>query len=246
MPSQNSLSVIVQTENDQFTSSGIYKDGQFLVGINIELGLISIAHTEIDSQHSLAHKSIEILLDDMSLNLPGISDNRHQGGDANRCLKESIDNINEYLVSQSMTNSLVGKDGIELVATQVQKNFLNCFQTAKFSSLQFSANRLQNLLKDKPSPVVLGLHAALDPEVTAVTLESGDILLLTSVKDMQLIGEEFLRVTLSRFSDNLEMLLRQINTRALHNGLKDKPVVALCRLDKVLEEQRGWLGKFRK
>ena len=88
---------------------------------------------------------------------------------------------------------------------------------------------------------LLGRDTAFQAEACEQTLQEGDVLAMISRDAMTALGNEFLRLTMSRFSDNLEMAQRQINARAQHEGLPSKPEFILLRVDQV-ESARKWLG----
>ena len=63
--------------------------------------------------------------------------------------------------------------------------------------------------------------------------------------DIDAIGIDYLRTTLSRFPDSIDMALRQIKTRASRNAASREPCIIIARVDELVAKKRGWLSKLR-
>lgn len=239
------VTLFAQTKTGQITDEGIHSSGRELLGLSAELGLLVLAQ----GYPASAQISLEILLDDMSLNQPAIDVNSSQAGaEAALCLSESLDNINEYLNSQTdtQTDDLAAEQGgVAMAAIMLLGNQLSCVQLGVLCCLRYSAEQLQAVTKESAVPDQLGQGQSIHPSILQHELVEGDIFILTTNKFVQEITLEFMRLTLSRFSDNLDMAMRQINTRALRNGLAQKPDIVLCRIDPISDSSKSWLGKLR-
>ncbi|MBT4861141.1 MAG: hypothetical protein HON46_10085, partial [Gammaproteobacteria bacterium] len=66
---KDSISIVAQINNVQFTEKDIQFSSGEVVGINPELGLMVLAQGECQAEDAAAYKSVEIMLDDMELNL---------------------------------------------------------------------------------------------------------------------------------------------------------------------------------
>ena len=241
------IKILVQTEIGQFSESGIQLSGPQVVGINQETGLIILAQGITQGEQSSAHKCIEIMLDDMALNLPVAADESGQFGSVAVCMSESLENINEYLYAQLNELESAGKaNEVELAAIQVYRNSISCCDVGALNCLLFSDNKLSVLEDGDSTDQKLGVDPSFKPAISRQDFNPGDIVLVLSSALLNSLSHEFIRVTLSRFHENLEMALRQINTRAMQNGMNVKPTLVICRMSHPVEERRSWLGKLKK
>ncbi len=247
MVKNKSISIVAQTQTGKFSDTDIQYFGNDFVGINTEIGLMALARSEGEGKSSIAHKSIEILMDDMELNLnaEAIQTKFDETIQASRCLTESLDNINEYLSSRSSSLTPVEtRKGVEMAVIQIGINRISYYCNKYFSALKFSEEQLLELDKTPEPHTPLGVDTELEPEVHEKAFSDGDIVLLLPSAVLNELGLEFIRVTISRFQENLEMVLRQINMRTLQNGLKFKHSMIICHKNQVIEQKKSWLGKL--
>lgn len=247
MDLKDSISIIAQTENGQFSENGIQYVDSNVIGVNSQLGLMVLTSGESQGEQAAAFKAVEIMMDDMQLNLTSKnSKSKYQGSIALRCMTESLDNINEYLYSHSETDiQLKQPAGVDLAAVQILQNVISSCSVGGLQCLKFSDNKLQVLSDDSKAEDKLGIETSFKPDIVEQAFTEGDIVVLLASSLIKELGQEFIRLTLSRFNENLEMALRQINTRALKNGLKHKPNMIICRKNQVVEERRSWFQKLR-
>jgi len=195
---------------------------------------------------------IEILIDDMKLNLPPL-ETRDASTDtelASRCLAESYENINEYLLDKPSGSSQPEQNCVALAAIQFVNNRLSCAVAGDYCCLSFGDDKIQtmndihdvNLKGDR----ALGLKTDFQMNITQHLISEGQIVLLAPLTLVQTVGEEHIRLTLSRFPDNLDMALRQINTRAAKRGMEAKPAIIIARVETALKSKPGWLNRLRK
>ncbi|MBT3203809.1 MAG: hypothetical protein HN349_05780 [Gammaproteobacteria bacterium] len=243
---KDSISIVAQINNVQFTEKDIQFSSGEVVGINPELGLMVLAQGECQAEDAAAYKSVEIMLDDMELNLKStINDSSLSSSMVDRCISESLENINEYLYFQAERKAGLEKvDGVDLAVVQIQQNNISCCNVGSLSCLRFSGDELQVLGKDSAIDDKLGIKTALQSTIVEKDFSEGDTLLLTSPDLVSQLGHDFIRVTLSRFNDNLEMALRQINTRALRHDFEQKPVIIICRRIHTMKQSRNWFNKM--
>ena len=233
------ITMLAQTEKGQFSEQGIHSCTDQVIGINPGLGLMVLAQVDSHEDKTAAHKAVEIMLDDMQLNLSSST--------AKHCLSESVDNINEYLCLQAESTELMySNKGVDLSAIQIGKNGISSCSLGKLSSLKFSANELQFLGDESATQNKLGVDVSLQASIVEQGFIEGDILFMSSSTLINQLGQDFIRITLSRFNDNLEMALRQINTRAQRHGLKLIPAVIVCRRNQHIGASRSWFNKPRK
>ena len=88
----------------------------------------------------------------------------------------------------------------------------------------------------------------IDPGVTADIQEDiakkNDIYLLCSDGLTDLVEDEFICLTIKRFSDNLEEAAKQLISKANQNGGKDNISVMLCRVKEDFSTRKDWFGKM--
>ena len=246
---KDSINILAQTENGSFTETGIHNTSRHVVGVEQKLGLIILTQGNSQDFNQPAYKSVEIMLDDMELNLSAkIKSSQLSGFAASQCMSESLENINEYLCSQSANSETVDEtNGVELAAIQIHQSSISYCSVGKVNCLVFNDNLgLQVLAVDNSAQEKLGIETSLQAEVAEHDVVVGDIVVLLPSDLLNLLTPDFIRITLSRFNQNLEMALRQINTRALQNDLPEKPTIALCRVNQMTEKKRSWFGKIRK
>ncbi len=224
----------------------------YLACIDPSLGLMAISSSHPDGiEPSPARTAMEILLDDMRTNIPQfrdeIADSKSSGRRVN-CLQESLDNINEYLYGQVG----VQYDSTSMVATQLSafqylNGYLSYIMGAGIMCLLIRNNELIGLSNASSHLAgALGEKPLFESRVEDIALAKDDILFIASVGDISIIEDEFIRLTLSRFPENLDTALRQINTRASRKGMKDIPGIIICRINQETSLQRSWIDKLKK
>ncbi|MBC8211925.1 MAG: hypothetical protein H8E21_12755 [Gammaproteobacteria bacterium] len=237
------VTLLAQLDSGLYTDSGIQSSDHQTVGIDLDAGLMVVAQGE----SALSRQSIEILIDDMQLNLVPQEGNKQPANyRAKLCLQESLFNIHEYLLPRLSVNTASGlQQRVELGILQLAENTLLCSSLGALSCLRYRDNQLLELSNRSSTKGRLGRDKTIQPFILEQDLQVGDILLLAHEHFLKEISLEFIRLTLSRFSDNLEMALRQINTRHARNGASRKPELLLCRIDQLMVQKRGWFNSLR-
>jgi protein phosphatase len=59
-----------------------------------------------------------------------------------------------------------------------------------------------------------------------------------------LVEDEYICLTINRFSDNLEEAAKQLITKANQNGGKDNISVMLCKIKDDFSSKNGWFSKL--
>jgi len=246
MKLKESIDIVAQLGNEHFSEKNIQVDANNVVGINPELGLMVLAVSSSQSNSTAASKSVEIMLDDMELNLRSTrKDSRQNTSVVSRCISESLDNINEYLCFQAERGASTETDrGVNLSVIQIQPNTISCGNIGNLNCVLFSNSEIVMLTNESMMEQKLGIKTSLESKIIEQDFAVGDILILSTPELMTQLGKDFIRITLSRFNENLEMAIRQINTRALHHGFKHKPTLILCRKIRSIEASRSWFNKL--
>jgi hypothetical protein len=237
------VTFLAQLESGLYKDDGIQSSAQQAAGINIQAGLLVLAQGEPE----LSRQAIEILTDDMQLNLVPQPGNKQPANyRAKLCLQESLLNIHEYLLPRLSVNTSSGlQQRVELGILQLVENSLICSSLGALSCLKYSEKQILELSNRSSTKGRLGRDKTIQPFILEQDLQAGDILMLAHEHFLKDISLEFIRLTLSRFSDNLEMALRQINTRHARNGASRKPALIVCRVDQLMPQKRGWLNSLR-
>ncbi len=228
----NRISIMAQLESGQIFSNGTQYSGTQVLSIEQDLGLATMALGYNLPDSTRAIEAVEILLDDIALNLdPG--ENRKviltSETLAMLCLRESVSNVNDYLASSSRQGCPdISIKTVGLATILFQDNQLNYIATNDICCCLFEGGELVSLdaLSVKPDP--LGASTTLRLEVVSRKYFPGSSLLMLPAKDLEAVGQDFLRLTLSRFNDNMEMALRQIAVRIRRSGSRQDPALILC------------------
>ncbi|MBC8211814.1 MAG: Stp1/IreP family PP2C-type Ser/Thr phosphatase [Gammaproteobacteria bacterium] len=90
----------------------------------------------------------------------------------------------------------------------------------------------------------LGIDSTISPDVQEDLALKNDIYLLCSDGLTDLVEDEYISLTIKRFSDNLEEAAKQLITKANQNGGKDNISVILCKIKEDFSESQGWFKKL--
>ena len=239
------LKVMAQTHSGWVFDEGIQISHQHVLTVEKNLGLLALSCAETVAEGSAAHMTIQILVDDMQVNLPADQERKDESRSAaSICLLESVDNINEYLFDQE--NSSGSQKEVSLSAVQFQVGQVSVLMGKDLRVLLFHQGDIVHLGDPSLLPQKLGVSSVFRGDVIEHDVVKDDIVIVLADSHYQAIGDEFLRVTFSRFADNLAMAFRQINTRVAHKGLSQKPAIILARIEQNQEKQGGWLNRFSK
>jgi len=247
MTNQHNLTIAAQIPGQKNLEPGIYQTTDQVLGFDPELGLIAFANSPLSTESSPAQTAMEILMDDMQTNIPKLN---AQMSDADQtrlganCLQESLDNINEYLYDLTASRFVTTQSTASITALHYMENQLNFITGSSEKCFLFKNNKLKSISNTVSRP--LGGKPNYNSEVQHVAMSSGDILIIAATSDIKTIGEDFIRLTLSRFPDDLEMVLRQINTKISHTGASQIPSIIICRINqKATMKKKSWIGRLR-
>ena len=246
------ISILAQTSSGELFNQGIRLSQELVVGINPDLGLMVMAQSSkpgsIQEKGSLPHRSIQILIDDMLLNLPEAKKNAPKTASISlltQCLRESIENINEYLISYSERLELEKiEESVALLTIQFEDNKLSLFSSGDLKCYQVNSHELSNLSATQKSQSLLGENKKITCKFIEHEVSQNEILMMTTDSFLNAIGIEFVQTTLSRFNDNLEMAFRQFNSRATRIGLNQIPMIILCQVETSEADPLSWLQKL--
>ncbi|MBL7003263.1 MAG: Stp1/IreP family PP2C-type Ser/Thr phosphatase [Gammaproteobacteria bacterium] len=90
----------------------------------------------------------------------------------------------------------------------------------------------------------LGIDPSATPDIQEDIVLKGDLFLLCSDGLTDLVEDEFISLTLERFSDNLEVAAKQLISKANDNGGKDNISVMLCYIEEDYSIKTSWFKKL--
>ncbi len=235
------MKMIAQTEAGLIFTKGMQSSGPIALAINPELGLLVLGQNTAQNGRYSAQVAVEILLDDLQLNLSVKEGNvvsSSSGIETSQCFSESFENINEYLISSNA-------EPVSLSVLHFSGHHVICAFIGNMSCLMLSNNKLSNLTQVENTDSRLGLTPNIETNMVRHPVTSEVVLISLTSEVLQAIGSDHIRLTLSRFKDNLDMAMRQINTRAAHCGIENKPALLLSQIPKDPSTHSGWLNRLR-
>ena len=220
---QHKINLLAQQDEQLISEPGLHRaaSGALCMESN---GLLALATGDN------AALSLEVLQDDMALNL---AQALQQSGGAvsgvTQCLSESLDNIHEFLLQKKSGGA------VDLAVIQLGQKHFSAFVSGEICGARFRGDDVKLLCDNAQRQPRAGSAETFQPQMLELDFIPADILLLTTHPVFDVLEADFVRLTLARFNDNLHMALRQLNTRAMRNGLPQKPDLLLCRIDQAAQ-----------
>ena len=247
MAEQDDLTIVAQMPDHKDLQPGIHENADQVIGLEPDLGLIAISTSPLGTESSPARVAMGILMDDMQTNIPQIKSQMADNGRASLgadCLQESLENINEYLYDQTASRFDTTQSTItNITALQYLNGHLSFVIASGEKCLLFRNNKLKSISDTVSRP--LGGKPNYNSKVLYEAMSLGDILFIAAIDDINTLETDFIRLTLSRFPENLDMVLRQLNTKISRTGARQIPSVVVCRINQETSLKRGWIGKLR-
>ncbi len=228
---------LAQDADGQRFDRGLHGERGRVIGVDPDLGLAVLAWCA-DAESASARLAAEILLDDMQANLQSITHSEVvEEAPGLTCLRESLDNIAEYLREE-------GGDAVSLAALQIdEQGRANLALAGEVIAL---ARRQPVLRLDAGPSAPLGAADPADPLLIELPTEGLGCLLLLTMSDEAGIGPDYVQVSLGRFCDAPDMLLRQLGVRAQRQGLEHAPMLVHATLPEssLAPARRGLFGRL--
>lgn len=248
MSQQQGVSMLAQTSEGELVSKGSGGSGHHKVIIDETFSLLGLAGDHAEQPGTLASLALEILLDDMRTNLSSREYEQATGFEKHvittRCIQESFENINDYLISQANPEDITaGKNSVSLCALQITQGQCSFIHASDHCCMHYRHEKLVDLSKKDKATTLLGLSSHPSIGSTEVNVSNRDILFICDMSLLQILDDEYLRVTLSRFQDSPEMAIRQINSRALRAGMQSKPIMALVTVSLQENKSKSWFKR---
>ena len=228
---------LAQGADGQRFDRGLHGERGRVIGVDPDLGVAVLAWCA-DAESASARVAVEILLDDMQSNLQSITLSEvMEEAPGLACLRESLDNIAEYLREQ-------GGDAVSLAALQIDEQ--GRANLALAGGVVALARREPVLRLDAGSSAPLGAADPADPLLIELPAQGLDCLLLLPLADEAGIGPDYVQVSLGRFCDTPDMLLRQLGVRAQRQGLEHAPMLMHATLPEggASPARRGLFGRL--
>ena len=199
---------------------------------------------------------------------PGQTDSKSGYSLESICVQEAIESANDLVFKAADANPKHSGMGTTIIVLLFYDNALSlvhigdsrCYRlrTDTFEQLSKDHSLLQELVdrgfytraeaRNSVNKNLVTRALGIDPLVTADIQEDivlkDDIYLLCSDGLTDYVEDEYIYLTIKRFSDNLEEAAKQLITKANQNGGKDNISVMLCRIDDDFSGEQSWLNKF--
>jgi serine/threonine protein phosphatase PrpC len=184
------------------------------------------------------------------------------------CIQQAIEQANDIIYKRSNNEADLRGMGTTIVVMLFYNNRFSLAHIGDSRCYRFRGNKIEQITKDHsllqelidrgfytPEEAKTSLNKNLvtralgiDPTITADIQEElamkNDIYLLCSDGLTDLVEDEFISLTIQRFSDNLEEAAKQLITKANQNGGKDNISVILCRINDEFSDSKGWFKKL--
>ncbi len=252
----------------------VRKKNEDAIGFDSALGLVVLAdgmggHRGGDVASSL---TIDTIINTLQRKLPTIEpgniDPKSGFSLESICILEAIDRANKTVYKTAQANSDHRGMGTTVVVLHFHNNTLSLAHIGDSRCYRIREDSLEQITKDHSLLQELidrGFYTAeeakhslnknlvtralgIDPGVTADIQEDivkkNDIYLLCSDGLTDLVEDEYIYLTIKRFSDNLEEAGKQLITKANQNGGKDNISVMLCRVKDDFSTKKDWFSKM--
>jgi serine/threonine protein phosphatase PrpC len=263
---QNKITIIGLTDTGM-----VRKKNEDCIGFDSAIGLMVLAdgmggHRGGEVASSM---SVDSILDALQKQLPKIKPGRTDPESGfsleSLCIQEAVETANEQIYQAADINPEHFGMGTTIVVLVYYNNTLSlahvgdsrCYRlrSDKFEQITKDHSLLQELIdrgfytpeeakNSKNKNLVtraLGIAPQVNVDVQEDIVLKNDIYLLCSDGLTDLVEDEFIYLTIKRFSDNLEEVAKQLITKANENGGKDNISVMLCRIDNDFSADQSWL-----
>lgn len=266
---QDKIQIVGMTDTGR-----VRRNNEDSIGYDSALGLLVLAdgmggHLGGEVASTL---SVDTIIDSVQKNLPSISNGQYDQATGfsleSICVQNAIEHANDLIYRKSNIEPELRGMGTTIVVLLFYDNRFTLSHIGDSRCYRFRADNLDQITKDHslmqelidrgfytPEEAkkslnknlvtkALGIDPAITPDVQEEMVLKNDIYLLCSDGLTDLVEDEFISLTIKRFSDNLEEAAKQLITKANQNGGKDNISVILCRIKDDFAESKGWLKKL--
>ncbi len=254
----------------------VRKKNEDAIGFDSALGLVVLADGmgghrggEIASR-----LTVDKIVDTVQQNLlaiePGQTDPDSGFSLESICIQEAVESANRLVFKTAEDNPELHGMGSTVVVLQFYNNTLTLAHIGDSRCYRFRRDKLEQITKDHslnqelidrgfytPEEARKSMNKnmitralGIGPVVTADLQEDivikGDIYLLCSDGLTDLVEDEYISLTIKRFSDNPEEAAKQLITKANENGGKDNISVMLCQINQDFSSKSERRNSARK
>ncbi len=252
----------------------VRKKNEDAIGFDSALGLVVLAdgmggHRGGEVASGL---TVDSVISSVQKNLPAIEPGQIDPDSGfsheSLCIQEAVESANQIVFKTAEANPDHRGMGTTIVVLQFYNNTLSLAHIGDSRCYRFRSSKLEQLTKDHSLLQELidrGFYTAeeaknsmnknlvtralgIDPVVTVDIQEDiamkNDIYMLCSDGLTDFVEDEYIYLTIKRFSDNLEEAAKQLITKANQNGGKDNISVMLCRVNQEFSTKKDWFSKM--
>jgi len=266
---QNKITIVAMSDTGM-----VRRKNEDALGYDSALGLAVLAdgmggHRGGEVASSMTVDTVIDLLQQQLPNVrPGQTDSKSGYSLESICLQEAIESANDLVFQAADANPKHSGMGTTVVVLQFYNNAFSLLHIGDSRCYRLRTDSLEQITKDHSLLQELidrGFYTreeartslnknlvtralGIDPLVTADIQEDivlkNDIYLLCSDGLTDYVEDEYIYLTIKRFSDNLEEAAKQLINKANQNGGKDNISVMLCRIDDDFSIEQSWLNKL--
>jgi len=252
----------------------VRKKNEDTIGFDSALGLIVLAdgmggHRGGEIASSM---SVDAILDALQQQLPKLKRGRTDPETGfsleSLCIQEAIESANDLIFQAADSNPDHFGMGTTIVVLLYYNNTLSLGHVGDSRCYRLRSDKLEQVTKDhsllqelidrgfytpeearnsKNKNLVtraLGIGPHVNVDIQEDIVLKNDIYLLCSDGLTDLVEDEYIHLTIKRFSDNLEEAAKQLITKANENGGKDNISVMLCRIDDDFSTEQSWFDRL--
>ncbi len=184
------------------------------------------------------------------------------------CVQDAVEEANDAVYQKSTTDPLLRGMGTTIVVMLFYNGRFSLAHIGDSRCYRYRDNHLEQLTKDHsllqelidrgfytPEEAhkslnknlvtrALGIDPKVTPDIQEDLAVKNDIYLLCSDGLTDLVEDDYISLTIERFSDNLEEAAKQLINKANQNGGKDNISVILCQINDNFSESQGWFSRF--
>ena len=252
----------------------VRKKNEDTIGFDSALGLIVLAdgmggHRGGEVASSM---SVDAVLDRLQQQLPKLKSGRTDPETGfsleSLCIQEAIESANDQVFQAADRNPDHFGMGTTIVVLLYYNNTFSLGHVGDSRCYRLRSDKLEQITKDhsllqelidrgfytpeeaknsKNKNLVtraLGIGPQVNVDIQEDIVLKNDIYLLCSDGLTDLVEDEYIHLTIKRFSDNLEEAAKHLITKANENGGKDNISVMLCRIDDDFSAEQNWFSKL--
>ncbi len=252
----------------------VRKNNEDSIGYDVGLGLSVLAdgmggHLGGEIASSL---SVNTILESLQQNLPSLNGNQANNNtgvsQASMFIQDAIEQANDLIYQKSRSDPALRGMGTTIVVLLLFDNRISLAHIGDSRCYRLRDNQFEQITKDHsliqelidrgfytPEEArkslnrnlvtkALGINPGIIPDLYEEFVMKNDIYLLCSDGLTDLVDDDYISLTIKRFSDNLDDAAKQLITKANQNGGNDNISVILCRVTEDLSTSKSWVQRI--